>query len=72
MNISCNHLDLTVVPNDCTKFNKCINGQLSTISCQSGLVFDRINKKCDLASKVKGYCGKTNNIGNFLLFLKIN
>jgi len=44
--------DLVQVPNDCSKFYKCINGILSVESCPAGNFFDSQVKACYLAAYV--------------------
>jgi len=41
--------DLTQVSGDCSRFNKCINGKLSTETCPNGYYFDRTIRACNVA-----------------------
>ncbi|CAF0920315.1 unnamed protein product [Brachionus calyciflorus] len=45
-------LDLTQVSNDCSKFYKCVNGALATLSCPSGYLFDKNSKSCNPSNLV--------------------
>jgi hypothetical protein len=42
---------------DCTSYYTCPNGILGISTCASGLVFDAINKVCNIPSNVYGSCG---------------
>ena len=44
-------------PVDCTSYYTCPNGILGISTCASGLVFDAINKVCNIPSNVFGSCG---------------
>ncbi|CAF0920285.1 unnamed protein product, partial [Brachionus calyciflorus] len=44
--------DLTQVPGQCNKFNRCINGVLTTESCPVGFNFDRSLRACNVANQV--------------------
>lgn len=46
--------DYTKVANDCKKFYRCINGFLSTETCQDGLVYNPLKKACDNPKNVAG------------------
>ncbi|RNA18636.1 cell death abnormality 1-like isoform X1 [Brachionus plicatilis] len=54
--VNCNlcdpNLDLTPYPNDCSKFYRCVNGVLSTITCPSGFLFDKNSKTCKSSEQV--------------------
>ena len=49
---SCGSLDLTAVQGDCSKFYRCSNGVLYTLSCPYGLLFDSRVRVCNFANQV--------------------
>ena len=48
----CDPLEYYAVLNDCSKFARCIHGQLQEVSCSPGLLWNDAEKLCDWPSQV--------------------
>lgn len=61
-------IDLTMIPNKCHSFRKCIKGKLYIMRCPYGTVFDESLKVCNFPSNIRGYCGNPSNLINMDIF----
>lgn len=50
-------IDLTRVPGECSRFYRCANGYLYTLSCPQDTVFDNRHKVCNYPLQVEDECG---------------